>query len=131
MADPIFRSNSRARIRFEESEPFHTTFLLVGFALTPTSEEVHESLLIVAIDGRLDRDAERFHAYFEALAHEVAGRKRRGKGAALVAEFLQTIAAEYGRRVRDLQAPEDRRHARGDASGEEIRLAAGRGARRE
>ena len=51
---------------------------------------------------RRDRDAERLHAYFEALAREATDRKRGGRGAAPAAERARTIATECERKIRDL-----------------------------
>jgi hypothetical protein len=69
-------------------------------AVRASAERVQPFL--AAMSRRRDRDAERLHAYFEALAREATDRKRGGKGAAPAAERVRAIATEYERKIRDL-----------------------------
>ncbi|MBU1698607.1 MAG: hypothetical protein KJ970_06965 [Candidatus Eisenbacteria bacterium] len=57
-----------------------------------------------SLDRRRNRDAQRLHGYYEALAQEVCRRKTRGRklSATQVDAKLESIRGEYDRKVRDL-----------------------------
>lgn len=62
-------------------------------------------LFLAAMERRRGRDHERLHAYYESLAREAANPRGRGRhpGRATVDDRLESIHAEYERKVRELE----------------------------